>query len=542
MKKTIILLSLFSLPAVWFLIRPGGFEPHDLHHLGDIYQMKRAIDSGQFPPRLGPDFLYGFGYPLFNYYYVLPFYLGAFFYTAFGSLMAALKTVFLVSALLSVYGMYLLLKEFFGKCASFFGALLYLYTPFRAVEIYVRGAVGEALAIAIFPWVLWAIHKTIKKPSPQNTSILAIIIAFLLLTHNYFFLLIAPFTLAFTLTVLFFESKKLQKLTHLLIAGILGLGLSAYWWLPAFLEYGLVNSITPFVIDDHFPFLKQLIVPSWGYGSSVWGPHDLISFQVGVMNLLMVAISAVLFYKLRHNINKSYIISALAVVFFLLTIYLMNIRSMFIWKLIPFTNFIQFPWRLLALTTFYTSFLAGFVIDRLRFKPFWVIAFIALGFILVNNYFRPAEVVNRSDDHYISRMFSNPQFSEDYLLLPRTSKQKPDFTFSGRFAMIDGQVIDETVYSPVSFAAQLVAYEDTIVEARVLNFPGWFLLADGQLVETFPGEPYGQMQFRLKEGTHTLRLYWAETRLRLLADFVSALSVVAIVVLCLKSRFSRATI
>src|SRR3989338_11381472 len=100
-----ILLLVFSVPAIYYLIKPGFYEPHDLHHLADIYQMSRAIASGQIPPRLGPDFTFGYGYPLFNFYYLLPFYLGAFIYALFGSLTASFESVFVLSLILSVFGM-----------------------------------------------------------------------------------------------------------------------------------------------------------------------------------------------------------------------------------------------------------------------------------------------------------------------------------------------------------------------------------------------------------------------------------------------------
>jgi len=71
------ILLVLSIPPTFYLLRRGFYEPHDLHHFADIYEMVRALASGQIPPRWGPDFSFNFGYPLFNFYYVLPFYLAA---------------------------------------------------------------------------------------------------------------------------------------------------------------------------------------------------------------------------------------------------------------------------------------------------------------------------------------------------------------------------------------------------------------------------------------------------------------------------------
>lgn len=542
MKKIFIILTLLSIPAVWYLIRPGGYEPHDLHHIADIYQMYQAISSGQFPPRLGPDFLYGFGYPLFNYYYVLPFYIGAFFYSAFGSLMAALKAIFLLSALLSVYGMYLFLNKFFSKTASIAGSILYLYTPFRAVEIFVRGAIGEAFAIALFPWLLLGISNLVKKPNEKNISLLAIILSLFLLTHNYFFIFVAPFTALFAAILFYFEKKRLEAIRALVLSGILGVGLSAFWVLPAFLEYGLVSSVTPFVMEDHFPFIKQLIIPSWGYGSSVWGPYDEISFQIGIVNLFAAAAAVPLLSFAKVKSNTKFFVTALSLVFFVGAIFMMNIRSSFIWNAVPFTNFIQFPWRLLAITAFFTALMAAFVTETIRFKKASAVIIVGLSIVLTASYFKPSKVTFNSDEHYIERMFANSEFSEDYLLLPQESKQKPDFVPEHRFYVESGQVVSINEISKVHWEAEISAQEDTIVEAYVLNFPGWFVEVDGQEVSTSPTDPYGHISFNVTEGIHKVELYWSETNLRLLADIISIASLAIVIVLYFRQKASRATI
>lgn len=542
MKKILVALVLLSLPAVWVLVSPGGYEPHDLHHLADIYQMHRAFSTGQIPPRMGPDFLFGFGYPLFNFYYVLPFYLGVFFYSLGANLMASLKLVFLVSAVGSVWGMYLLLNKFFGRWASGAGALLYLYTPFRAVEIYVRGAVGEALAIAILPWVLYVLASLIERTDRKNLVAASVVLAFFYLTHNYFFIMAVPFAGVFVLFLILKNKEKIAKTKAVFAAGFLSAGLSAYWWLPAFFEHNLVASSTPFALEDHFPFVKQLVIPSWGYGSSVWGPGDEISFQIGVVNLIVVALASILLIKHRRDKNVNYKISFLALIFFLAAIFMMNIRSMFIWKIIPFTNFIQFPWRLLALTTFFSAFLAGFAVEKMKLKNIAAILLVLFSVMATFLYFRPSKMISRSEEEYIARFFNNPLYSEDYLQLPHAVSKKPDFVQQQRFNIEHGQIVSEVKVSDIFWKAEISAEQDTVVEAYVLDFPGWFVEVDGERVETSPGEPYGQMTFAVSSGVHRIELYWAETDLRQLANIVSLATLVVVAALYLSHRDSRATI
>lgn len=542
MKKNIIIsLFLASIPAAWSLLGPGGYEPHDLHHLADIHQMQAALLSGQLPPRLGPDFLFGFGYPLFNFYYVLPFYLGAVFYAITGSLMIGFKLVFLVSIFASVFGMYLLLRKFFGTLAAASGAVLYLYTPFRAVEIYVRGAIGEALAIAIFPLLMYFLACLVEKTTKKNIAKLSIVVALLILSHNYFFLLISPFVLVFIVVLFQSVKDKVNKIKALIFSAILGAGISAFWWFPAFTEYKLVASNTPFNIIDHFPFIKQLLLPSWGYGSSVWGPGDEISFQIGVINLLVVILAIVYFTKQRKFREVSYKISLIALAFFFLSIFMMNVRSLPVWNLIPFTNFIQFPWRLLSLTTFFTAFLAGFVIDNFRSKKISSLLLATSCILLTFNYFQPSKITNKSDEEYLKHFFNNTQYSEDYLQLPNWTTKKPVSAPTSRFFAINADV-DETQVSKIHWKAEINAYEETEVYANVLAFPGWAVDVDGEAVETYPGSPYGQLMFTVGEGNHQVELYWEETRLRLIADLISLGSLLVLILLYLRAKAPRATI
>ena len=104
-----LILLIAILPAIYFLIIPGFYEPHDLHHIADIFQMYKALASGQIPPRLGPDYLWGFGYPLFNLYYVLPFYLGAAFYALTKSLTGSFEFVFVMVLLVLLLQLFLLI-------------------------------------------------------------------------------------------------------------------------------------------------------------------------------------------------------------------------------------------------------------------------------------------------------------------------------------------------------------------------------------------------------------------------------------------------
>jgi uncharacterized membrane protein len=82
MKRTMFLLLLLC-SLVFLQVRhlfADGFYPmHDDTQVSRVVVMGRALIHGQFPVRWVSDLGYGYGYPLFNFYGPLPYYVGGFF-------------------------------------------------------------------------------------------------------------------------------------------------------------------------------------------------------------------------------------------------------------------------------------------------------------------------------------------------------------------------------------------------------------------------------------------------------------------------------
>jgi hypothetical protein len=457
-------------------------------------------------------------------------------------LTGAFEFVFVASALFSVVGMYLFLKEFFGKIESIAGSLLYLYTPYRAVQIYVRGAMGEALAMAAIPFVFWAATRVINKPGRKNIFLLALFLAVLILSHNYIWLLVAPWIMLFCLVLLIKRKARIPTITRLFLGVILGAGLSAYWWIPSAKEYGLVAGITPFSLEDHFPFIKQLILPSWDYGASLPGPDDGMSFQIGIVNLAMVLAASAIILLTRKTLEKYGVILITSFSGFFVSVFFMNIRSLPVWRLLPIYEFVQFPWRLLFLTTFFSAVLATVVVATFtkRYRLWAALVVVVASIVLTGGYFKPGSLVDTPDSYYLSRMFATAaeegerrdptqdyvNWSEDYLLLPPGVVKSDHLPFPK--AVGDGNV------AVLSFEKVGTSHFKTSVDAGLpgklslylLYFPGWYAKVDETRASISSGTPYGQLEVSVPSGRHEVEVYWAETPLRKGADYISLFSLV----------------
>ena len=541
----VIVFIVISLPAIYPLIRGDFYHFSDEPHIANLFEMIRAIDSGQFPPRWAPDMSFGFGYPLFSFYYPLPYYIGYLFFKLFGSLILSIKLLFLISVLLSALFMFKWLRLFTGRFESLVGALVYIYTPYRAVDLYVRGALGELFAFIYFPAISYFTYLLLKTGKVKYVGFLALTISFLILSHNlapiffipwiiFFALLLCRFSLSFTNIYKFFASV------------LLALSASSYFWLPAFIEKSNLVSQTPFNYRDHFPFIKQLIFPSWGYGASHPGIYDDLSFQIGIVNLILISVTTLtLLMSKKNRFLKIFILFSLAGFMFL-----MNIRSSFVWNILPLADYIQFPWRLLLFTTFLSSSLLMFINAKTKIvKTFLVI----LGMFSISQsffYFKPSEYFNPTDDYYLKRFLPNISvsgkseilsseylnYSEDYLLLPMWVDRRANFLPDEKFTSNTVTINEIKELNSVKYLMKISGEEEGSISFNNYYYPGWKIFVDGQEKDIGIDKPYGNISFRILKGEKEVMALWSETNFRKVVDLISLCGILVIIYLITFSK------
>ena len=535
MKKVwiFIILFIFLLPAVYPLLRGDFFHFSDEPNISLIYEMSRAIKASHFPPRWIPDVSYNYGYPLFNFYYILPFFLGAIIFQLVGSLISTVKIYFLLTVMVSCWAMFLLLKKHTSLFLAFVGAILYVYTPYRAVDLYVRGAIGELTAFALVPLVCLFIYNLYEKQSLKNIGLLGLLTAAFILSHNLALIIFFPWFLIYGLYLFLKNPKNMKFVKAFVISIILGVLLSFFWLFPAINEKHLLSSQTPFDYKDHFPFLKQLVYSPFRYGASQPGPYDDISLQIGIANILLVlvAIKSFIFAS-----KKTKLLAFFCLVAFTISIFLMNIRSSFLWEAFSLSTYFQFPWRILMFTTFLTVFMIVFLKSRIMGL---ILLFIA--FTNTFSYFVPSEYFNPDDNYYLRRFFANAtlsigdmpyvspdykNYSEDYLLLPIWVKEKPDSLPSEKIESDTAQVSLINEISPYEYQSEVLSEKNSEIRVNNFYYPGWNVYIDNEKVETYPLDPNGNIGFKVGSGDHNLKVIWEETSSRRLANYVSLLSLV----------------
>ena len=141
MKKLLIALILLVIAFLFTrpYFRPGFFATDDGGWaIVRLAEMQREVKDLQFPPRWADFLNHGFGYPLFSFTYPAPYYLATLLKISGLGLTASIKTLFILSVVLSAFFMYLLGRKLVGDFGGISGSIFYIAAPFRLVDLYLR--------------------------------------------------------------------------------------------------------------------------------------------------------------------------------------------------------------------------------------------------------------------------------------------------------------------------------------------------------------------------------------------------------------------
>jgi hypothetical protein len=540
MKKfgIFILILVVLFPAIRALFGPGYFNMHDDLQVMRLFQMEKCFADGQIPCRWAPDMAYGYGQAMFNYYSAFPYYLGVLIRMLTPlSLMGTVKLLFMISLIAGAFGMYYLAKEFWGRWGGILAAVLYTYAPYHAVDVYVRGAMAESFSLAILPFLWWSLYLLIKKPSYYKLAFSSILIAGILTTHNISTLIYVPFTLLWALYWLV-KFKALRQISHLILSGLIGVGLAAFFIIPAVFEQSLIQ--TQHLVSEysnyhgHFVTLRQLFLSRfWGDGPSIFGEGDGMSFQIGWPHwwVGILTVPLIFIWAKKSAWDKVVLLAGFLGLFAFVS-FLAHPRSLLVWEAVSPMAFIQFPWRFLGLSMFFLALAggAGVSYGKKVGKVAVVIAIIAA--ILLNAaYFIPVHFSSKvKDSEKLSGLaFELQQKSAILDYLPRTAKQAPPSVAFENPRPVSG---NGEIYgflkgsNRFSFEAQI--YGKARVEIPVTYFPNWIVLVDGKEAPIILHEIYGFIMVDLADGRHIVRGRFTNTSIRSFANSLTVVSMLGL--------------
>jgi hypothetical protein len=551
-RKTfwVILVILLSIPTFLNLMRTGFFPMQDDLQAFRIYEMDKCWQDFQIPCRWVPDAGYQYGYPQFNYYPPSVYYFGEILHKVGFQFIDSVKILFIAGYILSAVAMFFLVSEFLDNFSGLIAALIYTYVPYKAVEVYVRGAMSEFWSLVFYPLIFWAAYKLIKTSKARYIALLAISLGLLLTTH---LLMSLIFSLSAVVWVVYWliEEKKLKEIFKVLMGVLLGIGLAAFFILPVIFErqYAHTETLTMgyFGYLQHFVNVFKLFISNeWGYGSSGF-PNEKLNLSTGLIQWifgLVTVITAGLYIFLKKKkdmVSLALVLGALE----LFTLFMIHVKSSFIWSALPILAWLQFPWRFLTISIFLLAILSGIGIYLMpKFKIYVGIAIISLAFVLNIGYFVPKDWVNITD----ADKFSGVSWQKELTIsifdyLPIYAKLPP-ITPAPEFPeVLDGSAKFSDYKKGSDFqTGNVEVVADTTIRLPLFDFPGMQVKVNGKVISHSHNDCrneefcLGLISFKLPSGKYYIETKLMDTPVRKVGNYISLVSIVIVFWLIIKKN------
>ena len=368
-KKYTVCYLVIILMASFPLFNNYLIRGHDIYfHLMHIEGLAQGLRAGEFPVRIQPAWYDGYGYAVSVFYSDLFLYPAALLRLLGISLQDTYKVyVVLCNIATALISGYSFGKIFRKREIGVFGSCLYTLAPYRLVNLYTRGALGEYTGMIFWPLLIYScvllLNEDRKKVQLQKGAVfMGISMAGMLQSH----MLTAEIAcMVLLLLVIVYCRRIFHK--EVMLAGCgavaVALGLSA-WFLIPFLDYMLlgrfnINSIrnNDIMIQRQGTFLSQVFAifdnavgQSLDSGAGTAGDFTQgvgLSLMLSVIILMLLCIRGYLKQEERRNRQITITAAGLgALMVVMSTLYfpwdrLCRISRIFRYIIVK----IQFPWR-----------------------------------------------------------------------------------------------------------------------------------------------------------------------------------------------------
>jgi hypothetical protein len=533
------------------LLTTSFIDSHDgLLHAMRLVAFDRLIREGTLFPRLYPEFAAGYGYPLGTFYpplsaaiAVLPLLVG-------GDALIGLRLGLGLALVVAATGGFLLGQALTGRRAG--GVLLaaaFLSAPYVLANVYIRGALAEAWAVALLPWCWWALDRWrggLRAGQGLALAIAALALAGLLLAHNLVALLGWPLALVWWLirsgarwrAAGACRGALLPTLAWGLLPFALAAGLAAFYWLPALQE-------APTASLDRFAgkTLRRLLPldrlvetePTFGYALFRFGLAQVGGCVAGVVAALALR---------RLRLPTLFGAAGMAAIALLL-----STLATPLWSAISLLDTVGFPFRFLgpaallgALATAPLALLRwGNGIAAAGAVVFAVAGLARLPIVerpIDRMLLTPAGVVRWE---YVDRAVGTT-FAQEYL---------PAGVATVWRWPADGFLPPAEVRDPPLTAARLLRFgvgsldlavradQPTALRLHAFAVPGWTATLDGAPTALGETGPLRLLTVAVPAGEHRIALRYGATPVRTAGALLSALSLLILVAVAVPRRRAR---
>jgi hypothetical protein len=515
---------------------------HERRYIGTL----NALKDGQILPQVDPSAVGGFGNGVNIFYGPFSSYISVIFRAITPNWAFAINLMFYIFVVFSGIAMYRLIRETAGgsHLPALIAALFYMSMPYHLNDIFLRHSPGELLAFGFLPLIILGLLRIFNNRK-YAVPLLTISAAGLIISHTVSAFIVAGFALIFCAV----NYKKLfQKsvFPKLLLSIIFTLSLSAFFLLPLLeaKSNNLYNIFNPdflthnMAMNADFLEAHTLTPANLIFGSA--SSSGAYFFAIGACSSAVIVI-ALFFFKKLSRFSKVLLI--LGLVSLALTTPIVP------WRLVPSIFYsIQFPWRLLLISSFCLSAVAGEVavlvftkLSRRKFSPTAVAAAISFILLLVSSPIlvqadnAPVHAVVPTNDimdvdninSYLKLGISGAEyfpesFKSDYFLEPLKNRGDRPLALPGSAAIFDykktGTHLDFDISSVTA----------TTIELPLVYYSGYAATSsNGAHIEVSPS-PLGLVQLVIPSGELHISVHFAGSAATHVGIIISVMSLCAL--------------
>jgi len=329
---------------------------HDIgYHLNRINEICKQLIMGNFPATIHTELVNGLGYANSLFYPELFLYIPAMLiYFLKIDLLTSYKFFIVIITFFTFLSMYyssiLIFKK---KQIAWLSALLYTFSLYRLTDIYVRGALGEILALVFFPLIISGLYEIIFG---ENKRWWVVVIGLFGLANSHIlsFVMAIPIILILCLANIdkIFKDKNILK--HLFIAAIVAIITTIGFFGPLieqkcndkfFVDEQTIDE--PSDLKERATSIDLALRNQLKMGDGINGNYTDETLSEGVGIILLMLPILILFKKGISYKNNRFEIQILVIAF----ITYMISTKLFPWEKIEFLTIIQFPFRLNIIPT-----------------------------------------------------------------------------------------------------------------------------------------------------------------------------------------------
>ena len=490
-----------------------------------------AIVAGDLYPGWLAESTGGFGDPSFRFYPPALYYLLAASRYLLGNWYDATLVVFAIVAIAGGLGMYFWARSFLPASTAVWASILYALAPYHINQLYQAAMLAEWAGAAVLPFAFGFVDRVCARGKARDIAGLAASYGLLIFTH-------LPMAVIGSIALLVYAlvrmegPRKFRILSKLSFAVILGLSVSAIYWVTMVSEVGWIsadNIDAKPSLDHSYNFLLSTLSPD---NLSVWWMNIL-----ALMTLFLCAPAFLFLFRSTTALRRAtrpVIVAAAFALFMCLPL------SWPVWRVIRPLQDTQFPWRWMAVVSMAASIMAAATLPLVLGKLDGVKRLLIFGAMAVSVAFTFSHSIREA------QYFSRAQFESmvsDVRGTPSIEYWTPIWAHSNLQKMptaveASGREVNVTSWQPEHRQFSVAA--GTAAEARVKTYyyPHWIAKNESGFLTT-RSDSDGALLISLPQNATSVQLDFQEPRRTRFSTITSLSGLIIIGALAIPFRRRR---